>query len=79
MSEHIETITTMLRTIGGIEPIASDADFYDAGFSSVGALQLLLELETTYGVSIPDDDFIAARTPRALGEMVQRLRQGQAA
>ena len=37
-------------------------------------LELLVELETQFDVSIPDDDFLKARTPRDLMEMVSRLK-----
>lgn len=50
-----------------------DRDIYDAGFSSIASLELLLELETIYGVSIPDDQFVIARTPRQLRALVANL------
>jgi acyl carrier protein len=79
MSEHaspngdIDRITHLLNDIGGLERVEIDEDFYDAGFSSIGSLQLLLELESAWSVSIPDDEFIQARTPRALHALLMRL------
>ena len=77
--DEIERIGGMVREIGKIDGVGPDDDFYDAGFSSVNSLELLLQLEEAHEVGIPDDDFIAARSVRALHEMVQRLKQGQEA
>jgi acyl carrier protein len=76
VSADLERVSTLICTVGKIAPIDPDADFYEAGFSSVSALQLLMELEDAFGVSIPDDQFITARTPRALHEIVVGLQQG---
>jgi hypothetical protein len=38
------------------------------------ALPILLDLEDCYQVSIPDDLFIAARSPRAVAEIILGLR-----
>ena len=46
------------------ETSAPDEDFYDAGFTSLSSLKLLMQLETEWDVSIPDDEFIVARSAR---------------
>ena len=66
-------------SVGKISRVNPDDDFYDAGFSSINALELLLELESACEVSIPDDEFIAARSPRALSTIIDRLKAGAAA
>ena len=44
-----------------------DEDFYDAGFTSLNSLELLLlQLEAEWDVSIPDEEFIVARSVRSL-------------
>ena len=75
MAGEIDRILTLIKETGGVENLGSDADFYEAGFSSVNALTLLLELETAFEVSIPDDKFVASRTPRALEIMIAELKQ----
>lgn len=70
-------ILNMLARIGGIPNLAPDQDFYDAGVSSVSALPLLLEMEERFGLSIPDERFIAARTASDLEKLVDELRQDQ--
>jgi acyl carrier protein len=39
----------------------------------VQALPLLLELEERFHVTIPDDQFVAARSARRLSEMIQDI------
>ncbi|MFN4260377.1 MAG: acyl carrier protein [Gemmataceae bacterium] len=75
--DDLERITAAISEIGKIPAVAPEQDIYDAGFSSVNALQLLFELEAFGEVSIPDEEFVAARTPRQLQEMLTRLRQEQ--
>ena len=50
-----------------------DRDIYDAGFNSIASLELLIELESVHGVSIPDDQFVLARTPRQLRALIASL------
>jgi acyl carrier protein len=76
VTDPMDRIAHHVRQIGTIEQIDPDRDFYEAGFSSVGALTLLLELETEFELNIPDEEFIAARTVRALGALIRRLKAG---
>ena len=75
-NDSLQRVVTIVRSTGNLTAdITADDDFYDAGFSSINALQLLLELETAFDVAIPDDDFVTARTCAALHSLVQRLAQ----
>lgn len=74
MDQDLETITGKIREVGKIGAVGPDDDFYAAGFSSINALELLLGLEDAFGVSIPDDKFVDARTPRAIQAMIATLR-----
>ena len=71
----LEKIIHIVQTTGNVEKITASEDFYEAGFSSINALQLLLELEATFDVTIPDDEFVTARTCTALEALVSRLAQ----
>ena len=73
MAADINSVIAVVTRVGNIPEVGPDQDIFEAGVSSVDALELLLELESTFGVSIPDEEFIAARTPRAIYEMVMRL------
>lgn len=71
----LSRIVAIVVTTGKIKDLAPTQDFYDAGFSSLNALQLLLELEEAFSVTIPDDEFVAARTCVSLQNLVSRLAQ----
>ena len=72
----LDRIVTIVQTTGKLDRIGATADFYDAGFSSINALQLLMELEETFGVTIPDEEFVTARTCESLHSLIARLTQG---
>ncbi len=78
MAIELEDLTDIVCRIGRIPAVGVDEDFYDAGFSSVSALELLFELESSCQVSIPDDRFIEARTVRQLRCAIDDLLQEQA-
>ena len=73
----IDAVTEVIRRIGRIEAVDADQDIYLAGFASLDALTLLIELETVFEISLPDDQFVAARTPRSLFELVRRLKESR--
>ncbi len=50
-----ETIRAVVARIAKIPLPGSDDDMYVAGLASTDALELLVELEDTFGVTIPDD------------------------
>jgi acyl carrier protein len=79
MATVLDVITATLHRVGKIEGFGPDQDFYEAGFSSIKALELLLELESACDVSIPDDQFIQSRTAHELLGLIVRLTQEQAA
>jgi hypothetical protein len=76
MVAELEQICQVVSRVGGLTSIGPDQDIYDAGFSSASALQLLMDLEADCLVSIPDEQFVAARTPRALHRLVAALQGG---
>jgi acyl carrier protein len=75
----MERVIQLISQIGGIGSISPDAGIYEAGFSSVRVLELLLALEEEFGVSIPDQEFMAARTPREIFALLERLQEPKAA
>ena len=54
--------------------LLADEDLYEAGLTSIMVLPLLTELEISFQLTIPEGEFLTARTPRALAEMISRLR-----
>ena len=72
-TDTLSTVLEILCQTGNIKELGPDQDFYDAGITSVVALPLLLEMEDRFQVSIPDDLFIVARTPRAIEQLIASL------
>lgn len=57
------------------EGFDAKADLYsELGVASMKAMELLMELEDRYQVSVPDEEFIQATSLQALAEMIQRLK-----
>jgi acyl carrier protein len=75
----VERVIQLISEVGGIGSLGPDIDIYRAGFSSVGVLDLLLKLEDEFHVTIPDKEFMTARTPEAIAGLIERLRQEQPA
>jgi acyl carrier protein len=75
----MERIIQLVSQIGGIDSVEPEASIYEAGFSSVRVLELLLALEEEFCVSIPDKDFMAARTPQQISGLIESLRESQMA
>lgn len=74
--QALARVMTLVRETGRIGDITPDEDFYDAGFTSLRSLELLLQLEAEWDVTIPDEEFITARSVRSLGELLARLKEG---
>lgn len=72
--DNLAAVLEVISKVSGVKGLQTDVDFYEAGVTSVQALTLLLELEAIFDVAIPDDRFIASRTPRALSELVSELK-----
>ena len=78
ISEDILThVTEIVTRIGNVKDLAPDQDVYDAGVTSIMALPILMELEDRFMVSIPDDVFIAARSPRQFAKLIAELQTKQ--
>jgi acyl carrier protein len=75
----MERVIQLISQVGGINGVAPDASIYDAGFSSVRVLELLLALEQEFSVSIPDKDFMTMRTPQEISGLIENLQERKAA
>ena len=71
----------MIASVGGLaSDFDAQADIYsDLGMASVKAMQLLMELEDRFGVSIPDEDFVQATTLSSVHGLISRLLPGSPA
>ncbi|MBK7925940.1 MAG: acyl carrier protein [Bryobacterales bacterium] len=69
-------LRSLIVEITGLKPdFDGSANLYtDLGVPSVKAMQLLMDLEEKFEVSVPDDDFIEATSLDTLVELIGRLR-----
>ena len=74
--EILGKVQSLVGRIAKIPPPEPDVDMYTAGLASVDALELLVELEETFSVTIPDDRFVAVRTPQELAALIDTLSSG---
>ena len=79
MTPTLEQVISVVCSTGGLSALDPDDDIFAKGFSSVAALQLLLELEAAFAVAIPDDAFMKRRTARGLAALVEALKGGHTA
>jgi acyl carrier protein len=70
----LEALKEILCRLLSRESIVEDEDIYQAGLTSIMVLPLLAEIEDAFQLTVPDADFLNARTPRALAQMIQQLR-----
>jgi len=70
----VQRIVEIIKGAGELEALDASQDFYKAGIDSMKAMDVMLQLETDFGVTIPDERFIQARTADALASLVDALR-----
>jgi acyl carrier protein len=70
----LETLKDILCRLLSCESIVEDEDIHLAGLSSIMVLPLLAEIEDTFRLTVPYDNFVNARTPRTLAQLIQQLR-----
>ena len=70
----LDRVCDVVKRIGELDAIEPDQDFYQAGIDSMRGMDIMLELESEFDLTIPDDKFVKARTPRALSDLVSQLK-----
>jgi acyl carrier protein len=71
--QYLSKTKEILQRLLNQENIRDDENIYEAGVTSIMVLPLLSEIEDTFGLTIPDSDFLNADTPRALAQLLKRL------
>ncbi len=72
----LDDLTRMLRESAGEEEGVDlngdvmDVPFMELGYDSLALLQVIGEIQRTYGIEVPDDAVADAETPRALLDLV---------
>ena len=67
VEQRVADVVCRLANLASLEP---GQDFFDAGLASVQALELLLEVESAFGVSLSDEEFAKVRTVRDLTTLI---------
>ncbi len=71
MHDSVERkVGEIVKRIGNIDTLTAEQDYFDAGLASVQALELLLEVESEFGVSLSDDDVSKVRNVRELVSLI---------
>ena len=75
-----QVLDLVLQAAPGLSNIEGDpltADLRQAGLSSIAAARLMLQIESTYNISIPDADLSPENfaSVRTIGRLIERLRQ----
>ena len=65
-----EKVAGIVCRLANLKALAPEQDYFDAGLASVQALELLLEVESEFGVSLSDDQFAASRSVRQLAGLI---------
>jgi acetyltransferase-like isoleucine patch superfamily enzyme/acyl carrier protein len=73
LSALSEEVVRVICAIAKIQRLSSDQDFYDAGLSSMASLTLMLDLETKYKISLPDEKFVLCRTADQVSSLISDL------
>jgi acyl carrier protein len=63
-------IIRIVCRIANLARLDPTQDYFDAGLESVQALELLVELESRFGINLSDEEFARTRTVRDLGRLV---------
>lgn len=63
------------RLIETGEGTGSDTDLFDAGLDSMGVMQLLIHLEETHGLRVPEDE-ITRENFATVGRLADLIRRG---
>lgn len=77
MSETVEQILTFVRNRYPQEQIDAGQDIFALGFvNSLFAMELVLFLEKTFGITIPQDELLIDnfRSAHVMAELVERQR-----
>ena len=73
LSANLASVIATIQEVGKLPALDPQQDFYDAGMSSVASLTLLIELESRFSVSLPDERFMECRTAEQVAELITEL------
>lgn len=74
--QNLAAIVSIICATAGITTLKPEEDIYDAGLTSIQALPLLMDLEDRFGVTIPDDQFVNARSAAEILVIIESVGVG---
>lgn len=75
-SDLLQEILNVIRRIAQIDTIGPDTMLDEAGLTSINVVELLIELETRFKVTLPDEAFLAAKTAREIWALLSASPDG---
>ena len=74
--EHVRRLLAKYLNIA-VETVGEDSRLEDLGLDSLGALELVFEIEEAFKVSVPDDRVRAFTTVRAVCDGIETLQRAE--
>lgn len=76
VSRLLEMAHTAAPGLAGVAGDARTADLREAGLTSIGAVRLMLEIESAFDIAIPDDELTPANfaSVASIEQLIQRLK-----
>ena len=68
-----KTVVAELRSVTGQKVIDLDLSLKDQGVDSITAMELIIELERKFNITVPDEKIEQLKTARSVIELVQTL------
>ena len=77
VSELLTLLRPRLKYLEASQEVSMDQDLGIAGLDSMGAIDLLLEVEARFNITLPDDLLVDStfKTPRALWSVICELQR----
>ena len=76
MNDLLALLRPYLKYVHNVDALKMDDDLGSSGLDSMGAIDLLLEIEDHFNVMIPDEKLVEETfaTPRALWDVISELK-----
>jgi acyl carrier protein len=68
-----KTVVAELRSVTGQKSIDLDLPLKDQGVDSITAMELIIEMERKFNITVPDEKIEQLKTARSVIELVQTL------
>lgn len=66
-------VISQLRSVTGLKSIDLDLPLKDQGIDSITAMEMIMAIERTFNITVPDEKIEQLKTARAVIDLVQTL------